>query len=89
MGRSLQQRQQFQVESPHNYIEAYRQILMSCADKFFDTTPLYSSELAEYCLKHPNQGFKQPSKSEFLEEVGNNFSRYMHQWGFKVSFSPF
>ena len=28
----------FKTETPENYIEAYRQILMNCAEKFFQTS---------------------------------------------------
>jgi len=76
-----------QQETPINYIEAYRQILLTCADKFFDQTAIFSTEIDEYLEAYPEdkEGLNRPNKTSFLEDVGNNFGRYMHQWGLKIT----
>ena len=55
------------------YIEAFRQILMDCAEQFFDG--FIQSQQAQRQLTQ--------NKMEFLSDIHHNFVEYMKAWGFK------
>jgi hypothetical protein len=58
----------FQLETPQNYIEAYRLILMTCAGNFFDEV-----------IKKINQpnNYSETLRFEYLSSVNKNFGEYM------------
>jgi hypothetical protein len=67
------------AETPQNYIEAYHQILMSCAEKFFQTIIVKIQRQI-----NPEQiPFFEQFKADYLQQVHENFVSYMKSWGLK------
>jgi hypothetical protein len=76
-GEQLRQNQTFKVETPENYIEAYTQILMSCANNFIKQCPIYTYQWKQYHDQFQLPHNTSMLKEQFLLNVKNNFSAYM------------
>jgi len=81
-GEQLRQNQTFKVETPENYIEAYTQILMTCANNFINQCPIYTYQWKQYHDQFQLPHNTSMLKEQFLLNVKNNFSAYMRQWGY-------
>jgi len=71
------------IETPYNYIKAYRLILMKCANQFVSRSRTFK-DYAQYAPKEIAA-----LKSKFLENVDQNFKAYLRSWGVKNFGSDF